>query len=356
MNFLLPKKIDLRKYEEFNAAACISLGMPKEAALPVSQLLVKVDKLGIFTHGTWGLFNYVRHYDRGGLTPGALPTIASEGPSWAVVDGIRSLGVYNAYFALKVAMKKARETGVSYVGVKNSTHFGAACAYALEAAENGFFALVMSDTIKNMAVPGGRGPIMPNSPIAYAVPAGEAHGPVFMDIATSVVANTKIKRIVEAGGETCPDGWIVDCDGLPTNNPKAPGRALLPFAAHKGYGFSLMIEILAAVLTGGSMLKEVKGWNDDNCPGFNHAIILIDIDKIIGREIFEMRMCSVIEEITSSPKAEGSERIYLPGEMEWEKFMRAEAQGFIELPDDICDHAQKLAEISGQDFKACIME
>jgi LDH2 family malate/lactate/ureidoglycolate dehydrogenase len=117
-------------------------------------------------------------------------------------------------------------------------------------------------------------------------------------------------------------------------------------AGHKGYGLALLIEALSAVLTGAAITRQVLSWTfgDSSLPtGHGAAFIAIDVKAIMGGETFKERMDRTIREIRNAPKAKGTERIYLPGEMEWERRNRVLAEG-IELPADVVANLRALAQ------------
>jgi ureidoglycolate dehydrogenase (NAD+) len=208
--------------------------------------------------------------------------------------------------------------------------------------------LAMTNTNPLMTVPGGKTSIIGTNPFSYAVPAGEEK-PVFLDIATSVVAGSKAIS-ARAMGQTLPQAWLVDKEGLPTTDPNhyPEEGALLPMAGYKGYGLALMIEILSAVLTGADMLSEVKLWLEQHPGPLNqgHSFMAIDINTMIPIARFKERMDRVIREIKTAPKAKGAERIYLPGEMEWEHRERALREG-MKLPEHVIDRLVSLASDTG---------
>ena len=152
-----------------------------------------------------------------------------------------------------------------------------------------------------------------------------------LDMALSSVAAGKIYA-AQGLGKAIPDNWIVDADGLPTtditNYPHA--GTLLPMGGHKGYGLAVMVEVLASVLTGAAITRDVKGWMSqmDEMTDEGHAFIAIDIGAMMPLEMFKQRVDFMIRGIKDSPKAKGSERIYLPGEMEWEKREHALNTGY----------------------------
>ena len=152
-------------------------------------------------------------------------------------------------------------------------------------------------------------------------------------------------------GITVPDGWLVDKDGRPTNDPSGfpQDSYLQPMAAHKGYGFAVLVEILASVLTGAGLLSEITSWNLD-LPSRNkvgHAFIAVDISQMMEPEMFCKRMQHMVSELKNAPKAKDAEKIFVPGEMDWEKREKALASGEIEVTDVMADNYRRLSELTG---------
>jgi LDH2 family malate/lactate/ureidoglycolate dehydrogenase len=173
-----------------------------------------------------------------------------------------------------------------------------------------------------------------------------------LDISTGAVAGGKIYAAQKLG-QSIPDNWIVGPDGLPTSDLSLfPDRAaLLPMAGHKGYGLALLIEILSGALTGAAMTWAVRAWmKSDVALPTDHgaAFIAIDVSSIRPMENFSERVTALVREIREAPKAEGSKRIYLPGEMEWDKRKTALKQG-IAFPQDVVLVLQELAASLGLD-------
>jgi LDH2 family malate/lactate/ureidoglycolate dehydrogenase len=262
-----------------------------------------------------------------------------------------------SYRAMMVAMEKARACGIGYVGVKHSSHYGAAGFYANLAARHDMFGMSMCNVDPCMTVPGSKGRVLGTNPIAYAAPAGEEK-PVYLDIATSAVAATKIYA-AKSLGQPIPGNWLVDEDGLPTSDySQFPEKAVqVPMAGHKGYGLAVMVEILTAVLTGAAVMSGVSSWvlDSPNPTDEGHAFIAIDISQMMPIDLFKGRMDGMIREIKAAPLAKGADRIYLPGEIELEKRDAALVEG-IALPADVVASLRALAEDVGLDagtlFKA----
>ena len=128
---------------------------------------------------------------------------------------------------------------------------------------------------------------------------------------------------------------------------------LPPWRATKDMGWPSWSNVLCSVLTGGGILSEQKLWSQlPVVPNFSHCCIVIDIKKMMGMDTFEARMAKAITEIASAPKADDVDRIYLPGEMEWERYEKAEKEGLY-LPDDIIGRMTELGELTGLQLSDC---
>ena len=343
------KKIKLNALRTFTVDSLIDAGVSRADATEAADALVTTDTFGVMTHGTKNLNQYIQKMQAGGLDPHAEPTIEREGLSWAILNGNKALGMVPGCRAMKLAIQKARETGIAYVGVHNSCHFGAAGYYANLAASEGMIGLSMSNADPVIAVPGGRTKAIGTNPFSFAAPLGDGTS-LFLDIALSNVAALKVISAKEKG-QPIPDTWLVDENGLPTTDAnKFPKEASLqPMAAHKGYGLAVLVELLSSVVTGAGMLSEVVSWNLDlsSTNNVGHAFIAIDVSKMLPYEQFLSRMRWIADELHQSPKAVGHNRIWLPGEMEWERRKKVLATGEVELTDTMADSLTELSKKNG---------
>ncbi len=332
----------------FASRALQSTGMSPEHAESSATVLATTDAWGVFTHGTKNLAGYLRRLQAGGLRPTGQPRLVAEGGAWATVDGDSALGMVTSEFAMRVAIAKARQQGIAYVGVRNSCHFGAAGYYAWLAAREGLIGLAMANDIPSVAAPGSRAAVMGSNPIAYAVPAGR-HPPLLLDISTATVAGGKVYA-AKTRGEPIQPGWIVDGQGLPTTDPSGfpNAGALTPMAGHKGYGIALLIETLSGLLSGAALTWGIRSWSFDEPHLPTHhgaAFLAIDIPAIAPPEEFNRRIEALIDEIHQSPRAEGTDRLLLPGELEWARYQKSMASG-IPLPSDVLDQLHQAAALT----------
>lgn len=340
---LLKRPVYAEELKTFLVAAMLQCGLRADDAEVTADVLVTTDTWGTFTHGSKQLRPLLQlRPDR--MDIGATPEVVAEGAGWALVDGHYALATVTACHAMQITIRKATNVGIAFVGVRNSNHFGGAGYYANLAAQKDLIGLAMTNTNPLMAVTGAASMVLGTNPFSYAVPAGREKT-VFLDVATSVVAASKAIS-ARALGQSVPLGWLVDKEGVPTTDPsRYPEEgALLPMAGHKGYGLALMIEILCAALTGADMLSEVKLWLEKHPGPLNqgHAFIAININNFMPVNRFKERMDRMIQEIKSAPKAKGSDRIYLPGEIEWDNRERALVQGMT-LPEHVIERLVGLA-------------
>jgi len=332
----------------FCLAVLRQVGVNEADAQLTADALVTTDTLGTFTHGTRQLRGLIKNVRDGRLNPSAAETLVSEGPAWAMLDAHYAMPPAVAHRAMQRAMAKARACGVGYVGVRHTSHFGAAGYYARLAAAEDLLGIAMCNVDPVMTVTGAAAKVIGTNPIAWAAPAGE-EPIVFLDIATSRVAATKVFA-AKAMGKSVPDTWLIDDNGLPTTDPSRFPKegALLPLADYKGYGLAVLVEVLGGALTGAALLSGVVSWASDSREKVNqgHAFIAFDIGAMMPLAEFKSRMDSMVRELHAAPKAAGVERVYVPGEMEWEHREAALTTG-IPLPPDVAAGLRGLGEDVG---------
>ena len=149
-------KIKHDNLRSFCIDAMVKFGMDQTDAATTAEVLVTTDLMGINTHGSKQLYLLLKSMKEGGLNVNAKPEVVSEGPSFAIIDSHFAMPMVTATKAMNIAMKKARQTGIAYVGVKRSGHFGAAGYYANMAAQERLIGLSMSNVDPCMAIPGGK--------------------------------------------------------------------------------------------------------------------------------------------------------------------------------------------------------
>ena len=322
----------------------VAAGLPPEDAAAAAPVLVEGDMMGIGTHGVGRLPGYCERIRIGGIAAKAEIAVDRRAVSLAIVDGGNALGPVVGARALEAALDIVSETGIAYVGCRNSNHFGALAPYALRACEAGFVSIMGTSASTTMPPWGGAEARIGNNPIGFAAPCrGEPH--FILDMAMSVAARGKI-RAAQAAGKPIPEGWAVDAQGQPTTDPSAALAGLLiPFGGHKGSGLSQAVDLLSGVLSGARFLTGVSSWVDkpEAPQGLGHFFLLIDPERLIGREAFQSAMDEFRTIIAGTPPADPAEPVLLPGQREQTLRARALREG-ISIDANLLDDLRRLAE------------
>ncbi len=307
--------IQTERLEALTERIFASLGTPEGDARWIATLLVRANLRGHDSHGVIRIPQYVGALRRGNLNPKPSVRVVRETPTTALVDGDLGFGQVVARHATEIAVAKARAQGLSAVGCSRTNHVGRLADYAELAASQELIALlwVNAPTAQSVVPWGGIGRRLSTNPHAVAVPG--RNGPALsLDMATSVVAEGKV-RVKRNRKEPAPRGWLIDAAGEPVTDPEAfyrePRGALLPLGEHKGYGLSLVVEILGGILSRTGASRPEPG------PVENGVFILcLDVARFLPLEQFHAEVERFITYVKSSPKARGVSEILVPGEPE----------------------------------------
>lgn len=308
-----------KRLEAFIGSVLSALGLPEQDAAVCAARITESDLRGVDTHGIFRLPQYCQRIRAGGITLRPRVRAVRENAVTALVDGDNAMGHVVMTYAAQLAIKKAAETGLAWVGTFNGNHAGCAGVYSTMPVAHDMIGLYMTVANGNHMPPwGGVERILGTNPISVAIPAG-MEPPIALDIATTVVAQGKVKLAAQKG-ETMPIGWMIDRKGQPLTDPnKAAEGFLLPIGGYKGYGLNVVIGMLAGVLNGAAFGRNVVDFNKDFVTRNNsgHMMLAMRVDNFQPVETFKGEMDRVVREIRDSERMEGVERIWLPGEMEF---------------------------------------
>jgi L-2-hydroxycarboxylate dehydrogenase (NAD+) len=340
-------RIDPGKLTEFSSLALQKKGVPREDADITAKILVTADLRGVDSHGVAHLAPFYIKRIRDGLinvTPNIK--VLSNAPSTAVIDGDNGLGFVVGCRAMEEAMKRAVKTGAGLITVRNSTHYGAGAYYAMIALDYDMIGISLTQGGVGIVAPGSRGKGIGLNVISVAVPAGE-EWPFVLDMATGVVAGGKLE-LAAMNGRPIPQGWAVDMDGNPVTEVARANGGILPLGgtpllgAYKGFGLTVLVEILCSILSGDLSVPEmdrVASTRGRSSQFFG----ALRIDSFMPIARFKQRMDEMIRAHHNLPKAAGTDRIMLAGEVEREKELDRRANG-IPLHPSVIASLKKLAE------------
>ena len=299
-------------------AECLGLiGLTQGDAAKVAELMTEADLTGADAHGIFRLPQYVQRTEAGGFNPRANITVTKTAPATALVDGDNSFGHLVMKRAADTAVALARETGVAWVGTRNSNHAGAAGVYAAMPLAHDMIGIYSAVANANhMAVWGGTDLLLGTNPIAVAIPAGE-EAPVVLDIATSIVSYGTIKNY-KLQNKPMPEGWIVDAaTGAPITDAAKSGEGLLlPMGGYKGSGLAIVLGILAGVLNGAAFGRDVIDFNadDENATNTGQFIMALDVACFMPLNAFKAEVDRHLRDMRNSKRLPGVDAIRLPGE------------------------------------------
>jgi len=276
----------------------------------VADGLVWANLRGGDGHGVSRLSRYVGIIKRGEIDTEATPRLVHDRPATFVIDSGHGFGPVACMQAASLAVERAKEVGVCYGIVRETTHTGAIGRYAQWIAQQDCAALIMGCGPALMAFHGTRVASMATSPIAIAVPSG--NGTILLDMATSTISNGKILQARNTG-EPLPPGTVLTADGEPTTDPKK-AEILLPLGGPKGSGLGLMFEMLVSILAAAPIQSRALGTEQRTRHVANLAMLAIDIGSLRPLADFQHDADALVGVLKSLPRQAGFDEVSMPGE------------------------------------------
>ena len=312
------------------------LNISADEAEIVTRSMVGANRVGHDSHGVIHLPKYVQELEAGLIQPGASIETLHESASIAVLDGNWGFGPVIATRAVALAIQKAKQTDISSVAVSRCNEVGRLGGYACLAADAEMIGLLMANDHGGgtcVAPHGGIEGRLSTNPIACAVPI-EGQNPIVLDMSTSVVASGKI-RVKQHRNDALPEGWVINAEGDPTTDADDfygdPPAALLPFggmvSAHKGFGLSVIVDILSGALTSADCSH-----SEDARVGNGLFVFVINVASFREFPGFSAEIERFIGYLKSAKRAAGVDTIWMPGERGWEEQRKREREG---IPIDV---------------------
>ena len=330
----------------FDLGLLQALGLSATHAGIEADNLIAADMRGVRTHGHVMLPRYCEELRDGSTNPTPAPLIVGETPATLHVDGDRAPGGVAGHFTMQAVIRKARANGAATGFTRRSNHFGAAAHFAMMALPHDMIGFAATNAGPTMFPFGGRTHVVGNNPIAFAVPAGRER-PIVLDMAMSVSANSRVS-IARRLGHQVPQGWILDRDGMPTTDPNAlPDGAGVSIGGPKGVGLAQVVDLLAGVLAGASFGPEVQRARADGTHGdTGHWFHAIDVATFMPPDMFKALVDQQIQSFHGAAKSDGVERIFVPGEIEWDRMEQSRTQG-VPLLGYVVEDLNNQADLAG---------
>jgi (2R)-3-sulfolactate dehydrogenase (NADP+) len=282
-------------------------------AKEVADALVSAEFDGQAGHGLSRIPSYVEQLTAGKVKGNVVPSLLSSKGSVIRVDANNGFAFPAISLAIKEITSTCKKYGIAAASVSRSHHFGQAGRHVELLAEQGLIGLMFGNTPKAIPPWGGSKPLFGTNPIAFSAPR-DNDAPMVIDMSLSKVARGKV-MLANQQNEKIPEGWAIDAEGKPTTDPKkALAGAMLPIGDAKGSALALMVEILAAGLTGSNFGFEASSFLDaeGDSPGVGQLIIAIDPSFFAG-DSFGERTETIVDAILEQPSTR------LPGDKRLEK-------------------------------------
>jgi uncharacterized oxidoreductase len=301
---------------------------PREARR-VAENLVMANLSGHDSHGIGMMPRYVEALLEGGLAVNREPKVTLDAGALLVLDGLKGYGQSIGHDATRMAIERAKQHGSAIVALGNSHHLGRIGHWAEMAIAEGLISMhfVNVQSFARVAPFGGADRRFGTNPVCIGIPLpGEP--PFLLDMATSAVAQGKL-RVAHNKGAKIPQGWLIDDQGRPSDDPRwgvmPPLGAMLTFGEHKGYGLAVACELLGGALTGGGVTDYDNKTQRRVLNGM--LSILIDPARLGTQEAFGKDAKSFLAWLRASRPAPGADRVRIAGEPERETRARRMKEG-----------------------------
>jgi (2R)-3-sulfolactate dehydrogenase (NADP+) len=330
-------RFTLAELTDLSMRALERAGASPAMATATAKALVAAEAQGLASHGMARVTQYATHLRNGRADGNAVPTVAKARGGAALVDAHSGLAFPACAFAIDEAIKRAREFGVSFVGVTNSHHFGVAADHLEAVAAAGMVGLAFGNSPSAMPAAGGRHPIFGTNPIAAIFPRRDGDA-LAVDLSLSEAARGKV-MVAAKEGRPIPAGWALDREGQPTTDAKAAlSGSMLAMGGVKGAMLAMIVELLACALTGAAMGFEADSFfvDEGNRPRIGQAFLVIDPDALAGRAVYLERIETLIAEMQKDAG------VRLPGARRRGIAVKA-AEAGVEIPEALALQLQQLA-------------
>lgn len=335
----------VERLENFIQVVLCALGVQDDHARTCAVRMIEADLRGMDGHGIFRLPSYCRRIKEGGYN--LKPDIRAERETSvsALVEGDNGLGQVVMTYAVELAVRKAKENGLAWIGIRGSNHSGAGGVYAALSLPYDLISMYMAiGNANHMAPWGGTDLLLSTNPIAYAIPTGEEPS-IVLDIATTVASFGKVK-VTAQKKEPLPPGWMVDNKGQPLTDYKRIHEGfLLPIGGHKGYGLNFIIGSLAGILNSAAFGSAVIDFNKNFKSATNTGQVYFAMRPDLFRDLddFKAETDLRIREIRNSTPMEGAEPIRLPGEMALRREQQMRSEG-IPVASQVLEQLQQISK------------
>jgi LDH2 family malate/lactate/ureidoglycolate dehydrogenase len=321
-----------------------AVGISKKEADWVSDCLVQSNLKGVDSHSVRLIPRYVKEVQEGKIKVGTKIKLINEMVSTTFIDGCGGFGYTISKDAMKVTIEKARRFGIAYTGIRNINHIGRVGKWVEMALEENMIGIATQPGGIYIAPWGGVERKLPIAPLAISIPTGN-YPPIIIDMSLGPISGGRLSILAQQG-KRLPSRWIIDEEGIPTDDPNIflNGKgAQLPLGqnglGYKGMALSLIIDIVTGPLLG-FLSKEANSLR-------RRGVIFgaINIEAFTPLEVFKELVDDLIMHVKESKLAPNFSEILMPGELEWREYKKRIREGIFideEIWNKILETARSL--------------
>ena len=266
---------------------------------------------GVESHGLNRFPVVLDYIDKGYINVKAKPEIMMSLGAIEVVDGHDGLGPINATFCMERAIQLAKSHGIGCVSIRNNNHWMRGATYGLQATKAGVIGICFTNTCPNMPAWGAKDSRLGNNPLIIGIPYGEKS--VVLDMAMSQFSYGKMDHLA-TNNKSLPVYGGYDTNGKLSSQPKdilESGR-VLPIGFWKGSGLSLILDLLATILSAGDSTKDIGERPSEI--GISQVFIAIDPLKTNSAETIKAKVEETLNFVKGSEPISKDQEIYYPSE------------------------------------------
>jgi delta1-piperideine-2-carboxylate reductase len=329
--------LSLDEVRALTAAALAASGGNAANSDAVADVVTRAERDGCASHGVFRVPGYCAILKAGEAKGNALPRVERRAQGVVFVDGDRGLAPLPMAVGRPVLATAAREQGIAAMAIRNSAHFAALWPDIEPLAEQGLVAMSFVNSRAFVAPAGGTRRLFGTNPMAFACPRPGGKAPMVWDQASAAAARGEI-MIAARDGHTLPEGLGLGPDGQPTTDPNEVLKGVqLAFGGYKGAAIAMMVEILAAGLSGGQFSFEAEAeYTGHGGPSHaGHLVIAMDPAKF-GADAFTERVETMFGMILDDGNAR------LPGDRRLTNRARTPSQGAV-LPVKLVEEVREIA-------------
>lgn len=311
-------RVPWQELKEFARAFFVRNGCPEGDAEVSADSLVQANLRGVDSHGVHLIPMYLQQFRQGLINPHPNIEVVREAPSVALIDADLSYGTPVSIRAMRMAIVKAKNTGVGWVSICRTAHQGAMYYYPLVAVEQDMAGIAICTSGPNTVPWGSVRCAIGNNPIALGVPSKTRH-PLILDMAVSTVAAGWVLHAYERG-EPIPEEWALDPAGDPTSDPAdflERGGGMQPVGKYKGSGLSILLEAVVGILAANPLIAPALAGEEWRHRGQGSVMVAIDISAFTDVERFKEEVDRLIDSVKALPRASWASEILVPAEREW---------------------------------------